>query len=353
MIDLFYPYIPEGTIEEVTDTLKSRWIGQGVKVDKFEKEFSDKFDQKYCVSMNSGSSALETAFELVGLVNGDEVISTPLTCTATNIPLLRKGVKIIWADINPNTLCIDKTDILRKITGRTKAIVNVHLGGLDNNLGEMPIPVVSDACQALGVFNGDYTCCSFQAIKHITTGDGGMLVTSNEKEYKTAKLLRWFGIDREKKIKANWQAYRERAMTFDIEVEGHKRHMNDIAAAMGIVGLKAYDNIISRRKRLFNLYRMFLNDTPGIKIIDSPGNTCWLMTVLVDRREDFAKMCFDCGIDTNLVQVRNDVYKIFGGKRADLPVMNYIEDKYISLPLTMKMTDDDVSYICDCIQKGW
>jgi len=151
MIQLFYPYVPEEAITEVVDTLKSRWIGQGIKVDKFEQEFATRFNQSYSVFLNSGSSALETAFDLLGLVNGDEVISTPLTCTATNIPLLRKKVKIIWADINPTTLCIDKNDILKKITGRTKAIVNVHLGGIDNNLGEMPVPVVSDACQSLGI----------------------------------------------------------------------------------------------------------------------------------------------------------------------------------------------------------
>ena len=172
MIDLFRPYIPEGCKEAMVSTLSTRWIGQGPKCDTFEQMFKAKFNVEFPVSMNSGSAALETAYELAGITNGDEVITTPLTCTATNIPLLRMGAKIVWADIDKNTLCVNKSDILRKITARTKAIVNVHLGGIDNNLGDMPVPIISDACQALGVFNGDYTCCSFQAIKHITTGDG-------------------------------------------------------------------------------------------------------------------------------------------------------------------------------------
>lgn len=353
MIDLFHPYIPDDAIEEVVNTLKTRWIGQGPRVDQFEKDFSAKFNQKYCVSLNSGSAALETAFDLLNLTTGDEVISTPLTCTATNIPLLRKGVKIVWGDIQEKNLCLDPKDVLKKITPKTKAIVNVHLGGIENTLGEMPVPIVADACQALGVFNGDYTCCSFQAIKHITTGDGGMLVVNNESEYKQAKLMRWFGIDREKKIQANWQAYKERAMTFDIDLLGYKRQMTDIAAALGIAGLRHYDEVIKYRTFLAKLYKQRIGHMSHIKVVDGENNTWWLFTVLVDGRDDFVKMLYANGVDTNMVQLRNDIFNIFGGKREDLPIMNKVEDKYICLPLTMNTTVDDVLYITELIRKGW
>ena len=353
MIDLFRPYIPQEAIDEVNHTLKTRWVGQGPKVDLFEKEFQDKFGVNYAVSLNSGTSALETAYDLIGLKKGDEVISTPLTCTATNIPLLHRGVKIVWADILEDSLTLDFSDVLKKITERTKAIVNVHLGGIESDIWHTSIPVVADAAQALGVFNGDYTCCSFQAIKHITTGDGGMLICPNEIEYKKAKLLRWFGIDREKKIKNNWQAYTQRQMTFDIEVPGYKRQMTDIAASMGLGGLKVYDKVIEHRKNLFSIYKDNLKDLDGIKIVDGKNNTCWLCTVLVERRDDFAKMLFESNVDTNLVQVRNDLFKIFGGKRVELPVMNAIEGKYISLPIGMHVSEVDVNYICECIKSGW
>ena len=115
MINLFYPYIPKEAIVGVVDTLGTRWVGQGPKVDQFEDEYAKKFNQRYCVSVNSGSSALETAYELVGIKPGDEVIATPLTCTATNIPLLRMGAKIVWADIRRDTLNLDRKDVLRKI----------------------------------------------------------------------------------------------------------------------------------------------------------------------------------------------------------------------------------------------
>lgn len=352
-IDLFYPFVPREAIEAVDDVLRSRFIGQGPKVDQFEKEFCKFFNVKYAVSVNSGTSALETAYDLIGLKEGDEVISTPLTCTATNLPLIRRGVKIVWADILESTLCIDPLDVKSKLTDKTKAIVQVHLGGIKADVGMSHIPIVSDAAQALGIFTGNYTCCSFQAIKHLTTCDGGMIVTDTERHRNEAKLLRWFGIDRSKKIKNNWQAYRERKMTFDIKFPGTKRHMTDVDAAMGIVGLKNYTMVIQHRKNIFNIYKEGLKGLDGIKLIDGAENTYWLATVLVERRDDFAKMMFENDIDTNVVQVRNDIYKVFGGKRTDLPVMNSVEDKYLSIPLTMNVTEENAQYIVDMIQRGW
>ena len=363
MIDLFRPYVPEECIKVVSDTLRSRFIGQGPKVDEFEKEFEKLFGVKNAVSVNSGTSALATAYDLIGLKEGDEVISTPLTCTATNLELLRKGCKIVWADILEDTLCIDPIDVRSKITENTKAIVQVHLGGIKADVGMIhtvdsdglpqKIPVVSDAAQALGIFTGDFTCCSFQAIKHITTADGGMIVCSTSEQAKKAKLLRWFGIDREKKIASNWQAYTERQMTFDIEELGTKRHLTDVAASMGIIGLSHYIEVISYRRKLFDLYVSLLSDVEGIKIVDGQENTYWLFTILVQRRDDFAKKMYEAEIDTNVVQVRNDIYKKFGGQRTDLPIMNKVEHEYLSLPLGMHVTEENVHYICSVIKSGW
>jgi perosamine synthetase len=355
MIDLFRPFVPKEARENVEDVLRSRFIGQGPKVEEFEKVFETQFliRDQHAIAVNSGTSALETAYDLLELKSGDEVITTPLTCTATNIPLLRRGVKIVWADICENTLCINPLDVRSKITDRTKAIVQVHLGGIKADCGFSHIPVISDACQALGIFNGDMSCFSFQAIKHITTGDGGMLVVRGGEMARKAKLLRWFGIDREKKIKNNWQAYQYRKMTFDIELPGLKRQMTDIAAAMGLAGLKYYLYMMHSRSAQFEIYRERLKEIDGISLIDSDVNTYWLCTVLVDRRDDFAKMLFEADVDTNVVQVRNDIYKIFGGKRADLPVMNKVEHKYLSLPLGPHLRPEDIHYVCDKIKGGW
>jgi len=356
-LSLFYPYVPDESKRLVNEVLNTRWIGQGPMVNKFEDEFSKLFNVKYPVALNSGTSALETAYDLIGLKKGDRVISTPLTCTATNLALLARGVEIIWADILEDTLCIDPSDVYDKFysINNIKAVVQVHLGGIEAevDVSRISVPLVSDACQALGIFKGDYTACSFQAIKHVTCGDGGMLVVDDENDYKKAKLMRWFGIDRDKKMKNNWQAYKERRMTFDIEMIGYKRQMTDIAAAMGIGGLMNYNTVMEHNNELFDMYSNMLSNVDGIKVIDGNNNKHWLMTILVERRDDFAKMLFENSIDTNLVQVRNDVYKIFGGKRANLPVMNRIEDKYLSLPIGMHITVDDVEYICNLIKRGW
>jgi dTDP-4-amino-4,6-dideoxygalactose transaminase len=292
---------------------------------------------------------------MIGIGPGDEVITTPLTCAATNIPLLRRGAKIVWADICKKTLCIDPIDVRAKVTEKTKAIVQVHLGGVRADVGiQHDIPIVSDAAQALGIFGmGNYTCCSFQAIKHITTGDGGMLVVDKPEDHKKAKLLRWFGIDRERKIPDTWQAYRDRMMTFDIEELGTKRHMNDIQAALGLAGLINYPEIHAHRKKIFDFYKSELSHLRGLRVVDGIENVYWLATLLVERRDDFARMLFEAGVETNLVQVRNDKYKVFGGVKADLPVMDEVEGMYISIPIGMHVSFAEAQYICSTIKKGW
>lgn len=354
MIRLFQPYMNKDIASSITNTLFSGCLTQGPKVEEFEKEFQKLFNVNYAVSLNSGTSALETAYDLIGLKEGDIVITTPLTCTATNIPLLVRGVKIIWADILEDTLCIDPLDVMKKYTEEIKAVIQVHLGGIEARFpSNAKVLVISDACQALGIFTGDITCCSFQSIKHITTGDGGMLIVNSEEEYKKAKLMRWFGIDRERQISDDWTAYRHRMMSFDIEILGYKRHMNDIAATMGLAGLKEYHNILTHRKKIFNIYKERLSKINGIQLIDGEVNVYWLATVLVKRRDDFARKLWEAGIEVNLVQIRNDIYSIFGGKKADLPVLNSVEDKYISIPIGMHISEEDAKYIVGVIESGW
>lgn len=352
---MFHPHVSEKQRNAVQQVLKTRWIGQGDRVDEFEQKFEEKFSAPYAVSVNSGSAALETAFDLIGLKAGDKVISTPLTCTASNLPLVRRGCEIVWADIRKDTLNLNFNDVARKVVthGDIKAIVNVHLGGIESDIVAANIPIVDDAAQALGIYRHEakYNCYSFQAIKHVTTGDGGMLVVNNDADYRKAKLLRWFGIDRNKKKANNWQAYREREMLFDIELAGHKRQMTDIAASMGIAGLEDYDKIVEYRKKIFDIYKSIKMD--GLTLIDGEKNVYWLATFLVEKREEFIKKLFDYNIETNVVQARNDMYKIFGGRRQDLPNMNWAETRYISVPLHNMMSIEDAVYIRDVIKSGW
>ncbi len=354
-IPLFWPSYDGAEIQKEMSLLfpadmSNRWLGQAHKVDEFESEFGKKYGFKYCVSVNSCTAALELAYHMIGLKKGDEVISPVLTCTATNVWFLRHNVKIIFSDIKEN-LTIDPEDVKKKITKKTKAIVAVTLGGvpIDSKIFELgkkyDIPVIIDAAQSLGVGEreGDFVAYSFQATKHFTTGDGGILAVRNKKDYQRAKKLRWYGIDREKKANANWQPYKRRQMTMDIEEPGFKYHMNDITASLGLIGLKNDDAYMSKRKKIVDIY----NNKLKVKTVF--GGAFWLYAIIVEDRDAVAKKLKEAGIETNLIHLRNDIFKAFGGKRLNLPMMNYLESRYLYIPLHTRMTLDDAEYVVGVI----
>jgi perosamine synthetase len=350
-IPLFYPYIPkEKILKEIEDSLSGRWLGQGPKVNLFEKKFGELLDYKYPLMVNSGTSALELAYHLIGLKEGDEVIVPILDCTAGQMGLKRKNINIIFADVDDN-LNICPNDVERKITSKTKAVVGVHLGGIPFNskLNEIcnkyNIPLIVDAAQHHCHVEGDYICYSFQAIKHITTCDGGMLVLKDEDTYKRAKLLRWFGIDRELKEKNNYQAWQKREMTFDVYEAGFKFQPTDIDACFGMAAIDDLSNVIEYRKNLAELY---VKNLPS-QCKPLCGGSYWLMGILTPRRDELAEYLTENGIDNNLVHLRNDIYTLFGGERQNLPKMNEVESQYLYLPLNTHVKSEDVLYICQCI----
>jgi len=352
-IPLFYPYIPkEKILKQIEDTLNGRWLGQGPKVNQFEKKFGEVFGYEFPLMLNSGTSALELTYHLIGLKEGDEVIVPILDCTAGQMGLKRRGVNIVFADIDDN-LNIDPEDVKRKITSKTKAVVGVHLGGIPFNTTlndvckQNNIPLIVDAAQHFDHCDGDYICYSFQAIKHFTTCDGGMLILNDVETYKRAKLLRWFGIDRDLKEKNNYQAWQHREMTFDVFEAGFKFQPTDIDACFGLAAIEDLDKIINHRKKLADLYVKYL--PKECKPIC--GGTYWLMGILTERRDDLADYQTSKNIDNNLVHLRNDIYSVFGGKRENLPKMNELESQYLYLPLNTHVKDEDVLYICKCIKE--
>jgi perosamine synthetase len=365
IIPLFMPHMPKNAKKYVTDTLDSRWIGQGPKVDEFERRFSERF----CgglpgISVGSGTDALHLAYLLAGVEAGDEVITPVFTCTATNIPLLYIGATPVFADVEPNTLNIDTEHVRRLITKKTKAIVCVHYGGLPCRMDELHrigqefnIPIIEDAAHAVGAkFNGDsigsisdFTMFSFQAIKHITTGDGGFLAIKNADLLEKAKRLRWFGIDRTKKQMGIWEN--------DIVDIGYKYQLTDIGAAMGLAALEEIDETLALRKRLFDRYVEGLQNIDNVKILSLPNSETehayWLFTIEVEGRRNLQQKLMSNGIESNQVHYRNDRYSIFGQRRADLPEMDRIEDRYVVLPLHTRMSLDDVDRIVNVIRDGW
>jgi len=357
IIPIFWPYIPkEKILKEIRHTLSGRWLGQGPKVDEFEKKFGEMFGYKYSLFVNSGTAALELAYHLIGLKKGDEVIVPVLNCTAGQTGLLRRGVKIVFADISKEDFNISFADIEKKITSKVKAVVAVALGGIDVDeriypyLKKRGISFIIDASQhhEPKVLKADYVCYSLQAIKHITTCDGGMFCLTNAEEHRRAKLLRWFGIDRDLKARKNYQAWERRQMVFDIEEAGYKCQPTDIDACFGLAALPDLGKIIKYRQELAEEYRKNLEFAEDIKLVY--GGSCWLFGILYEKRDALAAYLRDNEIETNMVHLRNDLFSIFKNFKSECPNMDWVHERYLYLPLNPKVTKGDVRYICNKIR---
>ena len=366
-IPLFYPHVPKGAVDQVADTLSGRWIGQGPKVDSFENRFKNLFlGDSTPLAVGSGTDALHLSYLLAGVEAGDEVLVPSFTCTATNIPLLYIGARPVFVDIDPLTMNLSIEDIEHRITNKTKAIVCVDYGGVPNNYTELQrlcsrynLKLISDAAHALGTtFHdqqvaeiADFTIFSFQAIKTLSTGDGGLLAIKDGSLLDKARKLRWFGIDRKAKQGGVWEN--------DIVDIGYKYQMNDISAAIGLAGLDEIDQVIQYRNRLFTAYKECLKEGERVRIVgqastDEYFNSCWLLTICVDEgRIKLMEKLRENNIESGQVHYRNDRYSIFGERRSDLPNMDAMEENYLVLPLHTRVTISDVERICEVINSGW
>jgi len=332
-LKLFKPYMSPESGEIVQRVLYSGQLAEGEEVKQFEHEFSQATGLNNVVALNSGTSALELAYELAGITTDDEVIVPVLTCTATNLPLVRRGAKIVFADISSD-LNIDIEDVKSKITKNTKAIVFVHFGGNSRGLDEIcelansrGIQVIEDAAQAVGSGHfgvASFTCISFQAIKTITTGDGGAIICRDDNDYAKAKRLRWFGYDRERK---------QLVGDTDLVEAGYKYHMNNISAAIGRGNLLHLDELVAHRKALAEVYRSY-----GLFA------HAWLAGGFTDDYSALHAKLEAEGYEIGQHHYRNDKYTIFGGRKS-FPMMDALEGKYYFVPYHHGVTLEDAHRI--------
>jgi len=342
-IPIFKSYISWRSIWNVATLLvrsnSGAYIGEGPQVEAFGIEFGEKFRLRNVFAVNSGTSARELAYELAGIGQGDEVITPVLTAPATNLPLLHRGASVVFADIDRD-LNMSVADVKKKITPRTKALVFVHFGGNNRGLKEMVelarehrLPLIEDAAQAVGSDywgKGDFVCVSLQAIKTLTSGDGGFLIVKDDMLYEKAKRLRWFGYDR---AELQWTG------DADLKEAGYKYHMSDITAAIGRGNLAKADRLIAHRTALVAEYRRH-----GINA------NIWLATALSNKRDELRAFLKERGIATGIHHFRNDKYTVFGG-RQDLPQMTELEQQYVLLPLHHGVSVADVKYICSLLKE--
>jgi len=391
IIPLFKVFMANETSEEVSKVLMSGFIGQGPKVEDFESLLKGYFNNSNVVTTNAATSAEHIALHMLkrpeknvkgyhgvafvenqwdGIGPEDEVLTTPLTCTATNWPILANGMKLKWVDVDPNTCNMDLDDLERKISPTTKVIMVVHWGGYPVDLDRLKEiqekayqlhgfkpAVIEDCAHAFGSTykgtkigsHGNICTFSFQAIKHLTTGDGGCALFPYENQVKRAKLLRWYGIDRED----NRKDFRCES---DISEYGFKFHMNDINATIGINNLPGVKVNINTTIDNANFYNQELADVSGVTLLENKSDrqsSYWIYTMKVERQQDFMDKMKECNIMVSRVHERNDIHSCMSEFKTDLPNLDKLVKEMICIPVGWWVTPEDRQYIVDCIKDGW
>lgn len=390
-IPLFKVFMAQTAKEKVGEVLDSGYIGQGPKVDEFEKQLGEYFGNKKVVTTNAGTSALHLALHLLkkpkenwieefhgvafvehnwpGIQDGDEVLATPLTCTASNWPIVANNLKIKWVDIDPTTLNMDLKDLETKMTPKTKAIMGVHWGGYPLDLDEIrnirgrfrkehgwAPALIEDGAHSIGTkYKGKYlgnhnnfVMNSLQAIKHITSVDGGILYCPHEELYERAKLLRWYGIDRNPKGRTDFRC------EADIPEWGFKFHMNDVCAVVGMENFKHLDEITSKHKENASYYDKHLQNIEGVTLLkreEGFESAFWIYSLLVDDRPSFYKYMHECNITVSQVHERNDKHSCMKEFKTDLPNLDKTIGHVVSIPVGWWVTKEEREYIVDCIKK--
>lgn len=366
---LFKVHMPvDEALIAIREVLESGFVNEGQQVTDFQNALTGFLGVRNLVLTNSCTSALTMAYKMSGVGPGTEVITPAMTCVATNTPIVNLGAKIVWADIQPDSGSIDPADIERKITDRTCAIAYVNWAGTPCDLEAIQavgrkygIPVIQDAAHAFGAtWNkrpisdfADFTCLSFQAIKHLSSGDGGALICNDEQQFSLARKLKWFGYDRDavKDEKGEWKGQRWSADIRPNEV-GFKFNMNNISAAIGLAQMKHIDSLLAAHRSNAAAYNDAFRDSGFIKPLRVPAqaqSSYWVYTCLFQGNEEMRNELIERlnaeGIAAGLVHLPNDMYSAFEEFKADLPGTFAFSSSQISLPCGWWVSSEDCRLI--------
>lgn len=362
MIPLVKPFMPARVhlMPALEQILYSGYIATGQAVDDFEEKFRDYIGNENILSLHSGTDALHLALILAGVKPGDEVISTPMTAEPTNTAIAMMGAKVVWGDVDSRNGLLNPESVRTLITDKTKAIIFVDYAGMVCDIAayrkiyeETGIPFIEDAAHALGSrYNGRMTGCnapytifSLQAIKHMTTVDGGFIAMENAAQIDRARRLRWFGLDKKRSRLEN-----------DITEVGYKYAMNNVNATIGLVQMDYVRDVIAKYIENGKFYDEHLNNVDGVTIpyyYSGAEASYWLYTMKVERREDFIKMMEANGITASPLHHRSDTHSIFAESKRDLPGMEEWYNSFVHIPCGWWVSEDDRNRIVDLIRKGW
>ena len=365
-----HQYIDEEDIDAVAAVLRGDWLTQGPSVEAFEKAFAEYIGVYHAVSFSNGTSALHGAYFAAGVEEGDEVITSPMTFAATGNAALYLGGKPVFADIDPDTICLDPKEAEKKITPRTKVIAPVSFAGfpadieaflsLARSCGAL---VVEDGCHALGASRdnlnvgkqADMTAFSFHPVKHITTGEGGMVTTDSPRLAERLRLFRTHGITKDP---AKMTGTPDGPWSNEMQVLGYNYRLSDIHAALGLSQLSKLDNFIRRRKAIAAQYDSLFDDVPGLTVPpQSDGHSYHLYPLqfpAAERGEIFARMGEEgvAGMVHYPPLHLHPYYRDrFGFKQGDFPLAEEFYSREISLPMYFGLTDEDIRRVVETIRQ--
>lgn len=377
MLPLFKPSVTDREIEAVTRVLKSGWWALGPEVEAFEKEFAEYIRVQahatgvkhrmtaapYAVGVNSCTSALELAARALGVEKGTVVVPA-LTFVSTGQAMLHAGNNVVFADINEDTMCLDWEDALNTLERATarrkdapKAIVPVWYAGRVSLPPALPdgITVIEDCAHAAGTrlagTVGHAAAWSFQAVKNLAVGDGGMVTTSDPIAYQKLKPLRWCGIDRSTWERDNKKGYN---WDYDIPADGEKAHLNDIAAALGRVQLSRLDEMNAARFQIMKQYKAGFDGLRWLRMRQdfNPYESNHLMTVRIDagNRDRFIDHLLAHGISAGVHYKPLTYYKGVFPKARNLPVTEKVWRELVTLPLYPDLAWDEVDKIITVVR---
>ena len=373
-IPLSAPDISEKEIAYVSEVLRGGHLSLGPKLGEFEERFSAWVEAKYAVSFSSGTAALHAAAFAAGLGPGDEAITTPMTFCATANCVLYQGATPVFADVSADTLNLDPGEVAKKLSLQTKAILAVDYAGHPADLDTLlaltqsrGIPLIEDACHALGAeYRGkrvggiaDMTVFSFHPVKHLTTGEGGMVTTNDATLAETLRRFRNHGISSEaRQRQASGQWY------YEMVLLGFNYRLTDIACALGLSQLTKLRANLARRREIAARYTAAFRDLPGLipPSVRAEMNPAWHLypirvdsaKLTVDRGQIFrALRAENIGVNVHYIPVHLHPYYRgqFGHRDGERPVAEAAYERLISLPMFHGMTDTDVGDVVQAVSK--
>lgn len=381
-IPLFKVFMSDEAVNTVSNVLSSGYITQGPEVEKFEEVLKNFFNNDKVVTTNSATSGLHLIFHMLkeyGLgeerikidSSEDHVLTTPLTCTATNWPILLNQIKLKWVDVNPENCNMDLNDLENKLNENTKAVLIVHWGGYPVDLLRLreiqdnfqkkygfKFLIIEDAAHAFGTKTkkeiigntGNITSFSFQAIKHLTSVDGGCVNFNYEEDVERAKLLRWYGIDREE----NRKDFRCES---DILNVGFKFHMNDVNAYIGRMNFEPVTkNLLKIHKNNGDFYNTNLKNVKDVELMSYSSEwdvPFWIYTIKVKNRDSFMEHMKSRNIIVSRVHERNDKHTATKSYQTDLPLLESFIDEMVCIPVGWWVGESEREHIVKSIKEGW